>query len=138
MALPRLHPTTWVRRAAVLAVLGLLVFVGVTAVQYGLRFHTLAFWELPSRISYCDRDYASRDSPAETRARIEAVPAVLPGDDPLSLVQIGRTIPLLGRPMWAYLSTDRERADLGIPCTMAIYLQTGDDELVPYDLLGGP
>jgi hypothetical protein len=33
---------------------------------------------------------------------------------------------------------NQDRADLGIPCAMAIYLQTGDNEFVPYELLGGP
>ncbi|HET8591832.1 MAG TPA: hypothetical protein VFM01_19490 [Nakamurella sp.] len=40
--------------------------------------------------------------------------------------------------MWANLTPEDERAGLGVPCTMVIYLQTGHDAFVPYDLLGGP
>lgn len=47
-------------------------------------------------------------------------------------------IPLVGRPMWANLTPEDERAGLGVPCTMVIYLQTGHDAFVPYDLLGVP
>jgi hypothetical protein len=138
VARPRLDPRTWLRRAAVCATLALVLLLAVTAIHYGVRFHTLAFWQLPDRISYCHRDYAVQDGPARTRSQIEATPVGRPGADPLPLVRFGRTIPLVGRPMWANLTPEDERAGLGVPCTMVIYLQTGHDAFVPYDLLGVP
>lgn len=45
---------------------------------------------------------------------------------------------MLGWPLWAKVTPQDRRSQLGLPCTMEIYLQQGPDSYVSYSLLGGP
>ncbi len=120
----------WFRRRAravvSIAVVVLVVLSGITLLWYGVTFHSFAFWSVPSRISYCHRDYQTAGSRL-TGAQF----------DEAHLSSIGRLVPVLGWPLSATLASPELRAD-GVPCAMVLYLREGPNLYVAYGLLGGP
>lgn len=126
----------WRTVLVVVVVLPAMLFGGGLA-WYRVVYDSVAFWSVPPRITYCDRDYQAGGATL-SREQIEAVPVSLPGNQQYQLSEIGRIVPVLGWPLWANLTPDDRRTGLGVPCTMVIYLQGESDAFVPYSLLGGP
>jgi hypothetical protein len=85
---------------------------------------------LPTRISYCDRNYLPGSH--LTRSQIDAE-----GNFPYR--QVGTTAD--GKPIFAQPLADSERHKYGnppLPCAMGVYLKLAEDDYVAYGLSGGP
>ncbi len=114
-----------------------LAWLTLTTVTYRSAYGT--WWQRPQRIPYCGRTFvkgASGLTMAQTR-QFESQ-AVFPGDKPYPLVSIGNAPPLFGATLLAALTPDYQRAKLGVPCTMGLYLENADDSYTAYGLSGGP
>lgn len=123
--------------ALVVVVLLLAMSVGGTFLVYHTIYHSFAFWSAPHRITYCDREYQD-DATSLTRVQIDSQPVSLPGDSPYQLTSIGDRVPLIGWHLWAKITPKDRRSELGLPCTMELYLQQGPDSYRSYSLIGGP
>ena len=62
----------------------------------------------------------------------------MPGDQPYPVVPIGKVPPVVGAEMLAAVAPQARREELGVPCAMGLYVQTGDDQYTAYGILGGP
>ena len=123
----------WLR--AVLALIGTLVVVATIAYRYAYG----TWWQAPERIPYCDRTYiavAPHLSLGDIRQRESQTS--LPGDQPYPVVTIGKAPPIVGAEMLAAVTPQARREQLGVPCTMGLYVQTGDDQYTAYGITGGP
>lgn len=109
----------------------------IATLEYRHAYGT--WWQEPERISYCGRTYLAgySDLKLSDVQRFESRTA-LPGDKPYPLVSIGKTPPLVGQAMLAALTPESRQRQLGVPCTMGIYLQTGADSYTAYSISGGP
>jgi len=120
---------------AVLALTAVLLIAGTFAYRYTYG----SWWQAPQRIPYCGRTYMPGTpdlSLAEIRQAVSQTG--LPGGAPGPLVSIGKTPPVVGADMLAAVTPEARRQQLGIPCAMALYLKTGDDQYRAYGLSGGP
>jgi hypothetical protein len=54
------------------------------------------------------------------------------------LAIIGKAPPIVGAEMLAVVTPEVERHKHQVPCTMALYLKTGEDAYTAYGLTGGP
>ena len=130
-------PVALVRRTGLLVagVLAVLLLAGTLAYRYAYG----SWWQAPQRIGYCGRTYAVGSSGltlADVRARERET--ALPGDHPYPLVSIGRVPPVVGGQLLAALAPVTQRGRFGVPCTMVLYLRTGDDRYTAYAIVGGP
>jgi hypothetical protein len=126
-----------VRRLATGALALLGIAAAVTTLAYRHSYGTL--WQEPQRISYCGRTYLAGTSDLSVAdVRRSETHTALPGDKPYPLVAIGKAPPIVGQPMLAALTPESRRRQLGVPCTMAIYLRTGEDAYTLYGISGGP
>ncbi|QGN58396.1 hypothetical protein [Nostocoides sp. HKS02] len=124
------------RRA--LALVGVIAAVSAVAtLAYRHAYGT--WWQEPERISFCGRTYLAGHSDLTLTdvQRFERTTS-LAGDKPYPLVSIGKTPPLVGQAMLAALTPESRQRQLGVPCTMGLYLQTGADSYTAYGLSGGP
>lgn len=133
----RVSIAAMVRRwaTAVLALAAVLLVAGTGAYRYTYG----SWWQSPQRIPYCGRTYmpgASDLSLADIRQR--ASRTALSGEASDPLISIGKTPPVFGADMLAVVTPEAQRQQLGIPCTMALYLKTGNDQYRAYGLSGGP
>jgi hypothetical protein len=127
------------RRLAIAGVAGLvLVGLGLVLVPVIARsiYSRAAFgtWDptaLPTRISYCERDY--QPGSHVTRAQIDGEVNAF-GDFPFR--QVGSTAD--GKPIFARPMSDSARRQHTPVCTMQVYLKVGADDYVAYGLNGGP
>ncbi len=137
MAIRELRLVRRWRTALVVVIVLTLLLVAGGFLWYRVVYHSFAVGSAPPRITYCGRDYQDGGTTL-TRAQIESQQVALPGDPPYQLSSIGDIVPVLGWPLWAKLTPQDRRAQLGLPCTMGIYLQQGPDSYLSYGLLGGP
>jgi hypothetical protein len=116
------------RRTAVVALASLLL-VGALVVEARsvLLFHTVAPWSSPDRIQFCGRDH--HKGGAVTAAAAEDIT----GAAPFQQVTRGP----LWQPVYAHPASAQQRAALGVPCAMVLYLPEGNGYL-SYALSGGP
>lgn len=119
----------------ILVVLVLLVLAATLAYRaaYG------SWWSGPTRIEYCGRTYLAATSGLtldEVRRRTSQT--ALPGDAPYPLEEVGTVPPVVGGALLAAVTPAERRAQLGVPCTMTVYLQTGEDRYREYPVSGGP
>jgi hypothetical protein len=122
----------------VAALVGSLLFVAgaVRAVQYRTAYGTWAWWEVPARVTWCDRTYLPVDGPEVDRAGLEATRGWSPdGGTPYPIVRVGT---VAGRPLLASVTPEERRRALGVPCSMGVAVQTGDDTYRTYTISGGP
>lgn len=121
----RRHP---VRRAIWLGVSALVLIAafGLEARSIAV-FHTAVPWSSPERIHFCGRDYLRG-------AVLSAAPAH-DGSGASSWQRLTRG-PLL-QPVYGHPASAEQRATLGVPCTMVLYLRDGDGYRA-YGLSGGP
>ena len=97
------------------------------------------WWQTPDRVSYCERTYRSatpglsldaiKNRESKTSQR---------GDSPYPVTTVGKVPPVIGRPLLAAVTPAEVRRQLGVPCSMGVYLKTGTDTYTAYTLLGGP
>lgn len=109
----------------------------LTTVAYRSAYGS--WWQAPERISYCGRTYllGTTDlSLADIQERLGQ--AGLSDDGSNRLAVVGKAPPIIGPPMLAVVTPEEERQKHGVPCTMALYLETGEDEYTAYGLSGGP
>ncbi len=92
----------------------------------------------PERLSWCGRDYDRIHTRPLTRQAIDSIPAALPGDQPYPTTRVGSYPAAGGRPLYAKLTPEQERAADGLPCAMSVFLQVGTDAYQEYELVGGP
>lgn len=120
-------PRRWRRVAAV--ALASLLLIGALAVEARsvLLFHTLTPWSSPDRIHFCGRDY-NLGGPVSATAAEDVV-----GAAPFQQVTRGP----LWQPVYGHPASARQRAALGVPCAMVLYVREGDGYL-SYALSGGP
>lgn len=132
-------PASGYRRLA--GVLGVLLAVPFLLVGYRAWYGATPWQTSPDRIRWCLRDF-DRSGTTLTRAQVDADPVALPGDAPYPLSTVGRWPAPgwfgSGRPLLAKLTPEQRRAELDLPCTMALYLRTGPDSYALYTLVGGP
>jgi len=115
--------------------IGGLIIVALAAVVYRAVYGS---WNVPATVDHCDRSYRRGDDSLtldEVQARESQT--ALPGDSPYPVVEVGHAPPLLGRQILA-ARTPENRRDQQLPCAMAIYLKSGDDNYTSYELQGGP
>ncbi|HEX2856887.1 MAG TPA: hypothetical protein VHO26_05345 [Propionibacteriaceae bacterium] len=115
--------------------------LGVLVVGSSLAYRAAygSWWRTPTRIPYCGRTYlagASGLTLADVRTR--ELRTALPGDRPYPLVGIGSAPPVVGGRLLAAVTPQAERAKLGVPCAMSVYLRAGQDSYTAYGLSGGP
>ncbi len=126
-------PATGSRRHRVRRVVWVGVSMLVLIAALGLEarsvvtFHTAAPWSPPERIHFCGRDYL--------RGGIVSSAAAHDASGAESWRQLTRG-PLL-QPVYGRPTSAEQRATLGVPCTMALYLREGDGYRA-YSLSGGP
>lgn len=118
----------------VAGLLGLLLVIST----FGYRAAYGNWWQTPSRIPYCGRTYVAAKA-GLTLDQVRALEShtALPGDRPYPLVSIGNAPPVVGGQMLAALTPEAQRRKLGVPCTMGLYLKTGD-RYTSYVIIGGP
>ena len=119
----------------VACVLGVLL-VG-SSVAYRMAYGS--WWRTPTRFPYCGRTYLAGASDL-TRAAVKTreLRAALQGDPPHPLVRIGSAPPLVGGQLLAAVTPQAERAKLGVPCAMTVYLKSSGDRYTAYGISGGP
>lgn len=118
------------RRASIRVVVGLLVLGSGLTLAYRKAYGT--WWQRPEKLAWCDRTYVHyrQDAPLFSRAQIDR-------SAPSPVVRVGTVPPLVGRPLIASVTPDSDRASGG-PCSMAVFLETGEDTYAAYSLSGGP
>lgn len=86
-------------------------------------------------IHWCGRDYESGSGAKRTRAQIQAM---APG--PIHWVGGYPPLPFIGGQLYAAVTPDSKRDAVSppLPCSMAVYLRTGQNQYKPYVLSGGP
>jgi hypothetical protein len=112
----------WVGLASLL----LLAALGVEG-RSVLLFHTVTPWSSPERIHFCGRDY-HRGGAVSASAAEDVV-----GASPFQRLARGP----LGQPVYGHPAGAQQRAALGVPCAMVLYLREGAGYL-SYALSGGP
>lgn len=123
------------RIASIVVVLVVTLAAGGTA-TYRVAYGT--WWGTPDHINYCERTYL-RGAPGLTRAEIVGFGAALPGDASQPVITIAKVPPVIGQPLMAALAPPgNPQRQLGVPCTMAVYLKTRTDAYTGYGLDGGP
>jgi hypothetical protein len=105
---------------------------------YRMAYGTLAWWEDPEQIAWCGRDYVPGQGPLLTRAEVDRLRGSLDGEPPYPVTTVTRVPPVVGRPVLASLTPPATRDRLGVPCAMAVFLQTGPDSYRTYVIVGGP
>ena len=110
--------------AAALLTLGTLA----PMIYYRLTYHTFAWWQLPTEINYCGRQYLQGST-------VTSLPTA-----EWTFTQV-RTIYPEGWDLYA--KQPREDAGVaanvqGLPCTMGLVLKRGQSSYVQYGLSGGP
>jgi hypothetical protein len=115
--------------------------IGAASVAYQRAYGT--WWQTPTRISFCDRTYASSSSPvlltrAEVEARVGSLGANNDVDRTLRTVAMVPPLPVVGKPVLAVVVPPLDREEKGLPCTKALYLQIGADRYVPFPLSATP
>jgi hypothetical protein len=115
--------------------------VGASSLAYRRAYGT--WWQTPDRISYCDRTYAASFVPVVlTRAEVESrAGSSRPAKDVDRTLRVVATVPplpIVGKPVLAVVAPALDRETKGLPCTTALYLQTGADSYLPFHLSGGP
>ena len=125
-------------RRTALIVAGLLGIL-LAASTFGYRAVYGSWWQTPTRIPYCGRTYvADAAGLTLTEVRTRESHTALPGDRPYSLVSIGSAPPVVGTQMLAAVTPAAQRAKLGSPCAMGLYLRTSGDRYTAYGITGGP
>ncbi len=112
----------------------ILLIVAARSLYSRAAFGTWDPTALPTRISYCDRQYLLGSY--VPRSQIDAEGNGL-GTFPFR--QVGTTAD--GKPIFAKPLPDNVRHKYGnppLPCAMSVYLKVGDDDYVAYGLSGGP
>jgi hypothetical protein len=93
--------------------------------HYRATYHTFAWWQVPSRISYRGRNY-------DRGTDVTALPAGYTVKQVMTVEPAG----------WAVYSTTTTNSGVaavpGLPCTMGLALRRSDHELIRYALDGGP
>ena len=92
-----------------------------------LLFHAVAPWSSPERIHFCGRDY-NRGGAVSAAAAEDVV-----GASPFQQVTRGP----LWQPVYGHPASAQQRAALGVPCAMVLYVREGDGYR-SYALSGGP
>ena len=105
----------------------LLVAVLVIEGRSFLWFHTAVPWSSPERIHFCGRDYNLGGVVSAEAAR-DVV-----GASPFHQLTRGP----LWQPVFGHPASEQQRAALGVPCAMVLYLREGDGYR-SYVLSGGP
>jgi hypothetical protein len=105
----------------------LLVAVLVVEGRSVLWFHTATPWSSPERIHFCGRDY--NRGGVVTAAAAEDVVGAFP------FQQLTRGP--LWQPVYGHPASTQQRAALGVPCAMVLYVRKGDGYR-SYALSGGP
>ena len=59
-------------------------------------------------------------------------------DRTLRVVATVPPLPIVGKPVLAVVAPALDRETKGLPCTSALYLQTGADSRLPFRLAAGP
>jgi hypothetical protein len=135
-------PTRAHRAAGSLAVVAVVVaLVAGASVAYNRAYGT--WWRTPTQISYCDRTYAVDEAPvpltyAEVQARAGSLWAIKDVDRTLRVVATVPPLPVVGRPVLAVVAPALAREEKGLPCAMALYLETDADSYVSYRLADVP
>jgi hypothetical protein len=112
----------WVGLASLLLVAALVV-EGRSA----LLFHTVVPWSSPEQIHFCGRDY-NRGGAVSAAAAEDVV-----GASPFQQLTRGP----LWQPVYGNPATTQQRAALGVPCAMVLYMREGGGYR-SYALSGGP
>jgi hypothetical protein len=117
----------WVLAAA--SLLAIMCGFVVAAMALSRRdYGTFSFWSTPDRINYCGRRYYSA---GPVRGTPESFTSSVTGHP--TWRRVGYTFEL--RPIEAPVSA---KVAAGGSCTMAVYVPTGRDTYVQYELSGGP
>ena len=126
---PSLSPPR--RRTQLVALIAFVATIALGAVAYRSQvlYGTPWFWAPPDRIAYCGRDY--RASHGEVHGTPESLTAEVRGNPEWRTV--GRTLTL--RPIQGAILRSRYN---DIPCTMVLYVPTGNETYRSYALVGGP
>jgi hypothetical protein len=125
-------------RSVAISVVVLILIVTGVELAYRKAYGTFAWWEDPARISWCGRQYFPTSAALLTRAAAEQQRGALPGDAPYPVVEVARVPPLVGRTVLASVTPEERRERLGVPCAMAIFVQTDSDAYRTYVISGGP
>jgi hypothetical protein len=118
----RVGRLAWVGLASLL-LLGALVVEGRSV----LLFHTVAPWSSPERIHFCGRDY-NRGGAVSAAAAEDVV-----GASPFQQMTRGP----LWQPVYGHPASAQQRAALGVPCAMVLYMRERAGYR-SYALSGGP
>ena len=118
----RLGRVAWVGLASLLLVAALVV-----EGRSVLLFHTVRPWSSPERIHFCGRDY-NRGGTVSAAAAEDVV-----GASPFQQLSRGP----LWQPVYGYPASAQQRAALGGPCAMVLYLRENGGYR-SYALSGGP
>lgn len=126
---------------ALAAVALLLALVGGASLAYNRAYGT--WWRTPTQISYCDRTYAVDVAVvpltlAEVQARAGSLWAIKDVDRTLRVVATVPPLPVVGRPVLAVVAPALAREEKGLPCAMALYLETDTDSYLSYRLSDVP
>ena len=105
----------------------LLVAVLVIEGRSVLWFHTAVPWSSPERIHFCGRDYNRGGIVSDEAARHVV------GASPFQQLTRGP----LWQAVYGHPASEQQRAALGVPCAMVLYLREGDGYR-SYALSGGP
>jgi len=92
-----------------------------------LLFHTVAPWSSAERILFCGRTYVRGGAASAAAAEDVA------GASPFQQLTRGP----LWQPVYGHPASTRQRAALGMPCAMVLYVREGDGYR-SYALSGGP
>jgi hypothetical protein len=129
-----------VRRPAFVAVLlaapaAILIAGASIAIYNRANFGTFYTTGAPPRINYCGRTYYPGDtSRTDTLSRVTSF---LASNQQSGLTRIGSTPS--GMPIVANVMSPETRVSFHTDvCTMEVWVQTGADSYVAYDLSGGP
>ncbi len=111
------------------AVLASLVLIAALALEARsiVMFHTVVPWSSPERIHFCGRDYM-RGGVVSTAVAHDAS-----GTSPWRQLTRGPWL----QPVYGDPASAEQRATLGVPCAMVLYLRDGDHYRA-YGLSGGP
>lgn len=125
-------------RRTVIGALGLVILLlAVATLWYRHEYGT--WWTTPDKIPYCQRTYL-RGTSDLSRVQVQALEAHtnLTGEQPYPLVAVGHAPPIIGSELFAAVIPDAIRNRLHLPCAMAVYLKTGNNQYTAYGLSGGP
>jgi hypothetical protein len=118
----RLGRVAWVGLASLLLVAALVV-----EGRSVLLFHTVTPWSSPEQIHFCGRDY-NRGGAVSAAAAEDVV-----GASPFQQLSRGP----LWQPVYGHPASAQQRAALGVPCAMVLYLRE-DGGYRSYAISGGP